>query len=64
VQELIAKKMQELKCPGDEEFAEYVIVMLHNDKTAAEVQADLEPFLGNQAAVFTPWYVFSHRITG
>ena len=54
-QELITKKIEELKCPGDEEFAEYIIVMLHNDKTAAEVQSELEPFLGKQSAVFTPW---------
>ena len=56
-QELITKKIEELKCPGDEEFAEYIIVMLHNDKTAAEVQSELEPFLGKQSAVFTPWFV-------
>ena len=55
IQELITKKIEELKCPGDDEFAEYIIVMLHNDKTAVEVQAELEPFLGKQSAVFTPW---------
>ena len=54
-QDLITKKMEELKCPGDDEFAEYIIVMLHNNKSAGDVQAELEPFLGTQAAVFTPW---------
>ena len=47
--------MEELKCPGDDEFAEYIIVMLHNNKSSADVQAELEPFLGTQSAVFTPW---------
>jgi hypothetical protein len=60
IQELITKKIEELKCPGDDEFAEYIIVMLHNDKTATEVQAELEPFLGKQSAVFTPWSVKNH----
>ena len=55
MQEIITKKMTELKCPGDEEFAEYIIVMLHNNKSSTQVQLELEPFLGTQSAVFTPW---------
>ena len=54
-QEMIVKKMSELKLPVDEDFAEYIMVMLHNNKTQKEVQTDLEPFLGTQTAVFTPW---------
>lgn len=49
------KKMSELKLPVDEDFAEYIMVMLHNNKTQKEVQTDLEPFLGTSATVFTPW---------
>ena len=52
---MIVKKMSELKLPVDEDFAEYIMVMLHNNKTQKEVQTDLEPFLGTQTAVFTPW---------
>ena len=52
---MIVKKMSELKLLVDEDFAEYVMVMLHNNKSQNEVQTDLEPFLGTQSTVFTPW---------
>ena len=49
------KKISELKCPSDDEFAEYIIVMLQNNKSEADLQEELAPFLSTQTAVFVSW---------
>jgi hypothetical protein len=48
----------------DDELPDYIMVMVANKKTAAQMSDDLNLFLGNNTLKFTSWLVIGNQLLG